>query len=117
MRLSGLFGFCTSVAMVIGAATTVLAQTPEPEMRQSVLENATAEKAKSLQPYEVTMAEKVITRLEARFTGGTVRWHPYLQHAYRGGGFGAGVGYLFHTSAYSTLDVRGSYSVNSYKLV
>jgi len=116
MRLSGLFGFCTSVAMVLGAATTVLAQTPEPEMRQSVLENATAEKAKSLQPYEVTLAEKVITRLEARFTGGTVRWHPYLQNAYRGGGFAAGVGYLFHTSAYSTLDVRGSYSVNSYKL-
>jgi len=85
-------------------------------MRQSVLENATAEKAKSLQPYEVTLAEKVITRLEARFTGGTIRWHPYLQNAYRGGGFAAGLGYLFHTSAYSTLDVRGSYSVNSYKL-
>ena len=116
MRLSGLFGFCTSVALVLGATTTALAQTPEPETRQSTLENAAAEKATALQPYDVTFAEKVITRIESRFTGGMVRWHPFLQNAYRGGGFAAGVGYLFHTSAYSTLDVRGSYSVNSYKL-
>jgi hypothetical protein len=116
MRLSGLSGLLTSVAIVLGVTTTVLAQTPDPETRQSGLENAAAEKAKSLQPYEVTFAEKVTTRIEARFSGGTVRWHPYLQNAYRGGGFAAGGGYLFHTSAYTTLDVRGSYSVNSYKL-
>jgi hypothetical protein len=116
MRLSGLFGLCTSVAMVLGATTTALAQTPEPETRQSILESAAAVKAASLQPYEVTLAEKVITRIEARFTGGTIRWHPYLQNAYRGGGFAAGAGYLFHTSSYTTLDVRGSYSVNAYKL-
>jgi outer membrane protein assembly factor BamA len=115
MRLSGLFGLCTSVAVVLGASTA-LAQTPEPETRQAILENAAAEKAKSLQPYDVTLAEKVMTKLEARFTGATVRWHPYLQNAYRGGGFAAGAGYLFHTSAYSTLDVRGSYSLYSYKL-
>ena len=116
MHLRGLFGFCTSVAMVLGAATTALAQTPEPETRQSILESAAAEKATNLQPYDVTFAEKVITRIETGFTGGTVRWHPFLENAYHGGGFAAGVGYLFHTSAYSTLDVRGSYSVNSYKL-
>jgi Omp85 superfamily domain len=116
MRLSGLFGLCTSVAMVLGATTTALAQTPEPETRQSILESAAAEKATNLQPYDVTIAEKVITRIEAGFTGGTIHWHPFLQNAYRGGGFAAGVGYLFHTSAYSTLDVRGSYSMYSYKL-
>ena len=67
MRLTGLFGVCTTVAMMLGATTAALAQTSEPETRQSTLENAAAEKAKSLQPYEVTLAEKVITRVEARF--------------------------------------------------
>jgi hypothetical protein len=116
MRLSGLFGFFTSISLVIGATTTALAQSAELETRQSTIESAAAEKAKSLQPYEVTMAEKVITKIEERFTNQTIRWHPFLENAYRGGGFAAGAGYMFHTSAYTTLDVRGSYSINSYKL-
>jgi hypothetical protein len=118
MRLSGLLGFCASMALVIGAATTARAQSSEsqPETRQSTVENAAVEKAQSLHPYEVTTAEKVITRIERRFTNQTIRLHPYLQSAYRGGGFAPGLGYMFHTSAYSTLDVRGSYSIKSYKL-
>jgi outer membrane protein assembly factor BamA len=118
MRLSGLLGFCASMALVIGAATTARAQSSEsqPETRQSTVENAAVEKAQSLHPYEVTTAEKVITRIERRFTNQTIRLHPYLQSAYRGGGFAPGLGYMFHTSSYSTLDVRGSYSIKSYKL-
>ena len=58
----------------------------------------------------------MITRIERRFTNQTIRFHPYLQSAYRGGGFAAGAGYMFHPSPYSTLDVRGSYSIKSYKL-
>jgi outer membrane protein assembly factor BamA len=118
MRLTGLFRLCTSLAFVIGAATTALAQStePEPEARQTLVENAAGEKAQSLHPYEVTTAEKVMTRIEKRFTNQTIRWHPYLENGYRGGGFAAGLGYMFHTSAYSTLDVRGSYSIRSYKL-
>jgi hypothetical protein len=118
MRLSGLLGFCMSIAFVIGAAATALAQSsePQPETRQSTLENAADEKAKDLHPYEVTTAEKVLTRIEKHFTNQTVTWHPYLTSAYRGGGFAPGVGYMFHPSAYTSLDVRGSYSVRSYKL-
>ena len=119
MRQSGLLGFCMSIAFVVGAATTALAQSsePQPETRQSTIENAADEKAQSLHPYEVTTAEKVIARIERRFTNQTIiRWHPFLENAYRGGGFAAGLGYMFHTSDYSTLDVRGSYSIRSYKL-
>jgi len=118
MRLSGLPGFCLSIAFVVGAATTALAQSsePQPETRQSTIENAAGEKAQNLHPYEVTKAEKVITRIERRFTDQTIRWHPYLENAYRGGGFAAGAGYMFHPGDYSTLDVRGSYSIRSYKL-
>ena len=97
-----------------------MAQSPEPEQeadtRQTTIVSAAAEKAKDLHPYEVTTAEKVITKIERRFTNQTIRFHPYLQNAYRGGGFAAGAGYMFHPGPYSTLDVRGSYSIRSYKL-
>jgi hypothetical protein len=106
--------------LVIAAASPALAQSPEPgqdpETRQATIVSAAADKAKVLHPYEVTTAEKVIARIERRFTNQTIRFHPYLQNAYRGGGFAAGAGYMFHPSAYSTLDVRGSYSIRSYKL-
>ena len=118
MRLNGLVEFFTSIALVIGAASTALAQPPEPkpESREAAIGTAASEKARSLQPYEVTMAERVFTKVEARFTNQTVRWHPYLENAYTGGGFAAGAGYMFHPGAYSTLDLRGSYSVSAYKL-
>jgi hypothetical protein len=105
---------------VVGAANTALAQSPEPkqepETRQTTIESSAAEKATDLHPYEVTTAEKVLTRIERRFTNQTIRLHPYLQNAYRGGGFAAGAGYMFHPGEYSTLDVRGSYSIRSYQL-
>ena len=116
MRPSSLFKLCASLTFVIGVATTALAQVPEPEDRQTIADNAAAEKAKTLVPYQVTLAEKVITRIENRFTDQAIYWHPFLQNAYQGGGFAAGAGYMFHPSAYSSLDVRGSYSIRSYKL-
>ena len=118
MRFNRLFGFCTSLAFVIAAANTAFAQQPEPEpdTRQTSIVNAADEKAKSLHPYGVTIAEKAFVIIENRFNHQEVTWHPFLENAYRGGGFAAGVGYMFHPSAYSSLDVRGSYSVRSYKL-
>jgi hypothetical protein len=58
----------------------------------------------------------VITRIERRFTNQTIRWHPFLAERVPGRWIRAGAGYMFHPSAYSTLDVRGSYSIRSYKL-
>src|SRR5262245_55417259 len=118
MRSTGLFGLCTSLAFVVGAANTALAQapTPEPETRQTITVDAAEEKAQNLYPYKVTVAEKVITRIERHFTDQSETWHPFLENAYRGGGFAAGAGYIFHTSANTSLDVRGSYSIRSYKL-
>jgi hypothetical protein len=118
MRLNRLFGFCTSLAVVIAAANTAFAQQPEPEpdSRQTIIVNATDEKARSLYPYGVTFGEKVFDVIERRLNNQAVRWHPFLENAYRGGGFAAGAGYMFHPSPYSSLDVRGSYSIRSYKL-
>lgn len=120
MRLASLFRVGASVTFVIGAASTALAQSPEPEReaetRQTTIVSAAAEKAGDLHAYEVTTAEKVILRVENRLANEAIRFHPYFQNAYRGGGFAAGAGYMFHTGEYSTLDVRGSYSIKSYKL-
>jgi hypothetical protein len=120
MRQASLFRLGAALVFVTGTASTALAQSPEPtqepETRQTTIVSAAAEKAQDLHPYEVTTAEKVIMRIERRFTNQTIRFHPYLQNAYRGGGFAAGAGYMFHPSPYSTLDVRGSYSIRSYKL-
>jgi Omp85 superfamily domain len=122
MRLASLFRLGASLTFVIGAASTALAQSPEqspepqPETRQSTIETAAVEKAQSLHPYEVTIPEKLTARIEKHFTNQTIRWHPFLENAYRGGGFAAGAGYMFHPSEYSTLDVRGSYSIRSYKI-
>src|SRR3954452_20998121 len=116
MRPSSLFRLCASLTFVIGAATTALAQAPEPEDRQSIADNAAAEKAKMLAPYQVTFAEKVLTNVENHFANQTIRWHPFLQNAYQGGGFAGGAGYMFHPSADSSLEVRASYSMRNYKL-
>jgi protein tyrosine/serine phosphatase len=50
MRPDGLFGLCTSIAIVIGTASTAFGQTPEPEpqTRQTTIESAAAEKATDL---------------------------------------------------------------------
>jgi hypothetical protein len=118
MRPGVLFGVCTSLTVVFGLATTTRAQSPQPqtETRETTIAKAADEKAKNLHPYDVTTAEAVMTRIERRFTNQTVKWHPYLENAYRGGGFAAGAGYMFHPSPYSTLDLRGSYSLAGYKL-
>ena len=120
MRLADLFKFGASVTFVIGAASTGLAQSPqqerETETRQATIVSAAAEKAKDLHPYEETTAEKLVLGIENRLTNQAIKWHPYFQNAYHGGGFAAGAGYMLHTGEYSTLDVRGSYSIKSYKL-
>src|SRR4029453_12712247 len=120
MRLANLFRFGASVTFVVGAASNALAQSPAPEAeaetRQPTIVSAAAEKAEDLHPYDVTTAEKVVLRIENGLTNQTIRLHPYFQPSYRGGGFAPGAGYLFHTGEYSTLDLRGSYSIKSYKL-
>ena len=40
--------------------------------------------------------------------GGRLRWYPFFENAYSGGGFTLGVGHLNYVSAYNMIDVRGS---------
>ncbi len=92
------------------------AQSTDSTSRQAVVEQAQAEKSAALSPYVPGTFERVSTQIENMLVNGTAKWHPFFQNAYRGGGFAPGLGYIQHPSAYSTLDIRGSYSIRNYKL-
>jgi hypothetical protein len=105
----------TVVALTIGSPCTIVAQEPEPTTREAAIEQAQAEKVKTLHPYVVSTAQRLMAKAEALLAGGAVKWHPFFENAYSGGGFGFGVGYADYVSPYNFLDARGSYTASGYK--
>jgi outer membrane protein assembly factor BamA len=100
--------------LVPGVCATARAQTSEPT-RRGLMEQAQAEKAKTLHPYPVTRGERIMNKVEDITVNGGLHWHPYFESAYKGGGLALGLGYMHHVSSYNLLDVRGSYSLRNYK--
>lgn len=117
MGTVGMWRLFTVVALAAGAATSVLAQEPDPPTRQAAIEQAQAEKVKDLHAYVPGKGEALLNRAEDIMVNGIPRWHPYSANAYSGGGFTLGVGYAHHVSPYNMIDVRGSYSILGYKRV
>src|SRR5262249_7665378 len=115
MRAVGVFGLCTLVALLAGAATPAGAQALESDTRSAVIEEAQAEKVTALHPYVPSTGERLMTTAENIFLNPTTTWHPYLENAYHGGGLALGAGYMPHGSACSHVDLRGSYSILGYK--
>jgi len=105
----------TSAMLLVGAATTAPAQTPEPDTREAVIEEAQAAKAPTEHPYVPGAGERLMNKVETILVGTTPHWHPFFDSAYRGGGFTLGLGYVGHVSSYNFVDVRGSYSIAGYK--
>jgi hypothetical protein len=91
------------------------AQQPEPATREAAIEQAQAEKVPTLHPYVPTGGERVMTKAEAILAGGGMKWHPFFESAYKGGGFAFGAGYAHYVSPYNFIDVRGSYTITGYK--
>lgn len=106
---------CTSVVLVVATAAFASAQTPEPETRQAAIEQAESQKVTTLKPYEPTGGERLMTKVQNAFVYPTQTWHPFFENAYRGGGFSPGLGYMWHVTPYSYMDIRGSYSIKAYK--
>jgi hypothetical protein len=98
----------------VGSCSAVGAQAPEPS-RRGLIEQAQSDKVKTLHPYPVTTGERIMNKVEDITVNGGLHWHPFLENAYRGGGFALGAGYMHHVSPYNLLDVRGSYSIRNYK--
>src|SRR5262245_60588449 len=102
------------VGVIAGLARAAAAQTPEPQSREAVVEEAQAAQIPNLHPYVPTKGERLMDKVET-ILNGTPTWHPFFENAYRGGGFAAGLGYMLHVSSYNSLDIRGSYSIQNYK--
>jgi hypothetical protein len=99
---------------VLAIATPVFAQSSVPT-REGEIIAAQQAKARELKPYEVGGVEAWVTNFEKSVLTGRIKWHPYFESAYAGGGFTLGAGYLTHVSSYNTLDLRGSITLSSYK--
>jgi len=112
-RVSPTSGAVLLVAML---ASPVFAQSSETESRQATVEQAQATKSTTLRPYVRSRVERVVTRAETTLLNGPTKWHPFFENSYSGGGFSPGIGYVQRVSPYSTVDVRGSYSIKQYKL-
>jgi hypothetical protein len=117
MRTGGMWRLFTVIGLAIGTATPVVAQEPDATTREAAIEQAQAEKAKTLHPYVPGKGEALLNRVEDIMVNGVPRWHPFFESADYGGGFTLGVGYAHHVSPYNLLDVRGSYTVKGYKRV
>jgi hypothetical protein len=117
MRTVGMWSLFTVVVLAAGATTSVVAQEPEAATREAAIEQAQAEKVKTLHPYVPGKFEGLMNRAEDILVNGVPRWHPFLESADYGGGFTLGAGYAHHVSPYNLLDVRGSYSILGYKRI
>ena len=93
------------------------AQKAEAGTRQEAVEQQQAAKETTLHPYVPNKAEKIFDRLDTILAGGQLRWHPFFENAYSGGGFALGAGRAFYVGAYNYIDIRGSYSISNYKRV
>jgi len=114
MRICRVFRLLACAAVLLGSSRTVGAQAQEPS-RVGLIEQTQAEKVKTLHPYPVSTGERIMNKVEDIIVGGGLHWHPFLENAYRGGGFALGVGYMHHVSPYNLLDVRGSDSIRNYR--
>jgi len=92
-------------------------QTTQAPTRQAAIEQEQAAKVPNLHPYVPNKAESIFQRVDTILEGGTLRWHPFFENAYSGGGFTLGVGHSNYVSAYNYLDVRGSWTFKNYKRV
>ena len=116
MRTPGMWRLLTLIALVGAPATSAVAQQAEAPTREAAIVQEQAEKTKTLQPYEPGKIESFFNRADRAMVTG-LRLHPFFTSAYSGGGFTLGVGYAFPMSAYSVLDVRGSYTITNYKRI
>ena len=119
MRNSSVLRVFTMLALSAVAAAPLAAQTPatpaEPTSRQAAIEQEQAAKAAAASPYVPNKGERLFEKIDALLEGRQLRWHPYFDSAYAGGGFTLGFGHSSYVSAYNYVDARGSYTFSNYK--
>jgi hypothetical protein len=101
------------VALIAADGDPAVAQ----DSRATTVEAEQAEKAKTLQPYVPAGVERKILQLKHEFLEEPSGFYPYFGSVYSGGGFTLGAGYRLFYGDRTHADVKGLYSLKSYKLV
>ncbi len=87
------------------------------DSRIEAIEEAQAEKAKDLHPYEPNAAERLLARVEHDFFGPAVGPYPWFGSVLSGGGFALGPGYRRPFGTTGVFDVTAGWSIKNYKMV
>jgi hypothetical protein len=108
----------TAALICLGLAASTAGQDVAPEPgRAARIEQAQADKALNLHPYQPGKAEAIFDTVEKSLLTGRLHLHPFFDSAYAGGGFTLGAGYATHVSSYNVVDLRGSYTIKGYKRI
>lgn len=108
---------CAASLLMMLAATSGPAQETPGSSRAALIAQQQTDKAQRLHPPVETKAQRILNEIERRFILGEIKWHPYFESAYAGGGFTLGAGWGTHVSPYNTIDFRGSITVSGYKRI
>ncbi len=101
------------LALLVGAGQVQAQSTSAPEdTRTGQIAARQAEKARTATPYRPGRIESIVRQIDEHLMHRHVKWHPFYGPAYHGAGLTAGVGYMFHTGDYDSLDVRAAMSLN-----
>jgi hypothetical protein len=107
-----------ALAIATGLPCRASAQdAPAPDSRAATIEQAQADKAQVLHPFVPNKAEAILDQVEETLLNGGIKFHPFFDSAYSGGGFTLGAGYAHHVSSYNVFDVRGSFTFKGYTRV
>jgi len=115
VKLVSLIVLATSQPLFAQEPPSDAEQAAQAQTREGAIEQQQAEKSKDLRPYTANKTEKLFQRVDTILEGGTLRWHPFFDNAYSGGGFTLGAGHATYVSAYNYIDVRGSWTFSNYK--
>jgi len=103
-------------AVVVAAFLTAAAPAASAQdSRAEAIAQAQAEKAQNLAPYVPSRAEEIATQVQHKFFETPSGFYPWLDSVYGGGGFTLGAGYRDFSGDRTFWDVRGLYSIKSYK--
>ncbi len=104
---------CVTVSAVIILPRSVAAQ----ETREAEIAAEQARKAADLKAYKPSGAEEWTIRLRREFVDLPSGFYPYFSSVYSGGGFTLGAGFREYYGDRTHWDIKGLYSLKSYKLV
>jgi hypothetical protein len=104
--------FCVTLALTV-SALPVRAQ----DTRAGTIAAEQEAKAKVAKPYEPSGAEKLFLSLKNDFVESPGGFYPYFASVYSGGGFTLGAGYRQYYGDRTQWNIRGLYSIKSYKFV